>query len=72
MAREGLVVREGLVDLEGLVAGEDLGPPSLLGMAGAKLMGREGRSCDVRTEGLFECGRTWICFFSITMVFVGP
>jgi hypothetical protein len=57
------VAREGLVEREGLVAGEDLGPPSLRGMAGAKLMGREGRSCDVRTEGLFECGRTWIRFF---------
>jgi len=46
LAREGLVVREGLV------AGEDLGPPSLRGMAGAELMGREGRSCHMRKEGI--------------------
>jgi hypothetical protein len=34
------------------VVGEDLGPPSLRGMAGAELMGREGRSCHMRKEGI--------------------
>ncbi len=48
---------------EGLVAGEDLGPPSLRGMAGAELMGREGRSCNVRTKGDLSADGLGFVFF---------
>lgn len=34
------------------MAGEDLGPPSLRGMTGAEVMGRDGRSCHMRKEGI--------------------